>query len=37
MINMLIQLGVLNLIEGGDFGGWANRKVRKRREAGLVL
>jgi uncharacterized damage-inducible protein DinB len=36
MINMLTQLGVPNLIEGGDFGGWANRKVRKRRESGLA-
>ena len=32
IINMLTQLGVEDLIEGGDFGGWANRKVRKRRD-----
>jgi hypothetical protein len=30
MINMLTQLGVTAIIEGGDFGGWANRRVRKR-------
>jgi len=29
IINMLTQLGVKNIVEGGDFGGWANRKVRK--------
>jgi uncharacterized damage-inducible protein DinB len=30
IINMLTQLGVTNIIEGGDFGGWANRRVRNR-------
>jgi uncharacterized damage-inducible protein DinB len=28
MINMLKQIGVKNLIEGGDFGGWANRPLK---------
>jgi len=31
MINMLKQIGVRNLIEGGDFGGWANRPLKNRR------
>jgi len=29
IINMLTQLGVTGLIEGGDFGGWANRPLKR--------
>jgi uncharacterized damage-inducible protein DinB len=30
IINMLTQQGIKGLIEGGDFGGWANRPLKSR-------
>ena len=33
-LDLLTQIGVKNLIEGGDFGGWANRQVRRADKPG---
>lgn len=36
MIFMLTQLGVKDVIEGGDFGGWANEGLKRLVEPGVL-